>query len=150
MARSARQMKMLELIQTCEIETQEELATLLRRAGFKVTQATISRDIKELGIIKIATENGKQKYTRDYSDFTSISAKVSGLFKHSVIKISVAGNLIVIKTIPGSANMAGMMVDSLNNPSILGCVAGDDNVLVIAKTNDEADEITEILKQLVD
>lgn len=150
MARSSRQMKMLELIQANDIETQEELASQLRQAGFKVTQATISRDIKELGIIKISTEGGRQKYTHDYSDFTSISAKISNLFKHSVLKIDCAENLIVIKTIQGSANMAGMMVDSLNNQSVLGCVAGDDTVLVITKSAEAADDITDILKQLID
>lgn len=150
MGRSTRQMKMIELVQTNEIETQEELASLLRHAGFKVTQATISRDIKELGIVKIAADGGIQKYAYSSGDLTSVSAKISNLFKHAVLSIESANNLIVVKTIPGSANMAGMMVDRLNNPSVLGCVAGDDTVLVIAKTNDDADEITDILRQLID
>ncbi len=150
MGRSIRQMKMIELMQTREIETQEELATLLRRAGYKVTQATISRDIKELGIIKVSTDGNKQKYTYSSDEATSVSTKISNLFKHSVLSIEAANNLIVIKTIPGSANMAGMMVDRLSNPSILGCVAGDDTVLVIVKSADDADEITDILRQLID
>lgn len=150
MARNARQMKMLELIRTSEIETQEELAERLREEGYQVTQATISRDIKELGIIKVSTDGAKQKYTHDYGGFTGVSAKISNLFKHSVIKIECANNLIVIKTIPGSANMAGMMVDGLNNSAILGCVAGDDTVLVIVKSEDAAEDITDILKQLID
>lgn len=149
MARSARQMKMLEIIQLKDVETQEELAVQLQNAGFDVTQATISRDIKELGIVKISVGGGKQKYTRDYGDFNSISSKISNLFKHSVLSIEYANNLIVIKTLTGSANMAGMMVDGLNNPSVLGCVAGDDTVFVAVKSNDEAENLTEILRQLI-
>lgn len=150
MARNARQLKMLDLIQSSVIETQEELADKLCEAGFKVTQATISRDIKELGIIKVATEDGKQKYTHDYGGYSNITGKISELFKRSVLKIECAGNLIVIKTIPASANMAGMMVDNLNNPAILGCVAGDDTALVIVKNQTDAEEITDRLKRFLD
>lgn len=149
MARSARQMKILEIIQEKDIDTQDELAAQLQSAGFEVTQATISRDIKELGIVKVAIGSSKQKYTRDYGDFNSISAKISNLFKHSVLSIECANNLIVIKTLTGSANMAGMMVDGLNNSSVLGCVAGDDTVFIAVKTNKDAENLTDILRQLI-
>lgn len=149
MARSARQMKMLEIIQAKNIETQDELAAELQNSGFEVTQATISRDIKELGIVKISLGGGLQKYTRDYGDFNSISAKISNLFKHAVLSIECANNLIVIKTLTGSANMAGMMVDGLSNPSVLGCVAGDDTVFVAVRTNEDAENLTDILRQLI-
>ena len=125
MTRNARQGKILELIEEKDIETQEELVKELQNSGFEVTQATVSRDIKELGLIKISADGKRQKYTKERTDNTVMS-KFTDMFRHSVVTIDYALNIVVIKTLSGSANVAGTMVDRLKNSSVLGCVAGDD------------------------
>ena len=109
MARNARQLKILELISKKDIETQDELAAELKREHFPATQATISRDIKELGLVKVS-DGKKQKYARDAAD-SNISAKLLNMFRHAVFSIDYALNNVVIKTISGAANSAGMFVD---------------------------------------
>ena len=146
--RSARQIKILELIARKDIETQDELASELIAAGFSVTQATISRDIKELGLIKITMSDGRQKYARDHTDL-SVGGKVVALFRQAVVSVDYALNTIVIKTLSGSANSAGLMVDRLENPQVLGCVAGDDTVLVITKTEAAAKKVVETLNKVI-
>lgn len=148
MARSARQLKILELISLKDIETQDELASELLAAGFSVTQATISRDIKELGLIKVSGAEGRQKYSREIYD-PNVTGKIINLFKHAVISITYAENLVVIKTLTGSANAAGLMVDKLNNQDVLGCVAGDDTVLVVTRTRSSAEEVVEELNDII-
>ena len=124
MARSARQMKILELITDNVVETQDDLARMLKDAGFNATQATISRDIKELGIVKMSIDGKRQKYVREFGDRSVSNDKLVNIFKNAVISILYANNIVVIKTMSGSANIAGMMLDRLENPDILGCVAG--------------------------
>jgi len=146
--RSARQIKILELIGRHDLETQDELAGALVKAGFPVTQATISRDIKELGLVKISVPDGRQKYARDYTD-TSVSGKVVALFRQAAVSIDYALNTVVIKTLSGSANSAGLMVDRIENPQVLGCVAGDDTVLVITKSEAAAKKMVETLNKII-
>lgn len=148
MARSARQIKILELITKKNIETQDELALQLQQAGFVVTQATISRDIKELGIIKITYDGKRQKYIREFGD-RNISSKIINIFKHAVISIDSAMNIVVIKTLSGSGNSAGMMIDRLENLDIMGCVAGDDTVIAITKTPESALKIVDALNEII-
>ncbi|MCL2796656.1 MAG: arginine repressor [Firmicutes bacterium] len=148
MPRSARQIKILELIGRHDLETQDELAGALVKAGFPVTQATISRDIKELGLVKISVPDGRQKYARDYTD-TSVSGKVVALFRQAAVSIDYALNTVVIKTLSGSANSAGLMVDRIENPQVLGCVAGDDTVLVITKSEAAAKKMVETLNKII-
>ena len=133
MARSARQMKILELITDNVVETQDDLARMLKDAGFNATQATISRDIKELGIVKMSIDGKRQKYVREFGDRSVSNDKLVNIFKNAVISILYANNIVVIKTMSGSANIAGMMLDRLENPDILGCVAGDDTVMAVTK-----------------
>lgn len=149
MTRSARQVKILELIADQVVETQEDLTRLLKEAGFNATQATISRDIKELGIVKVSIDGRRQKYVRGPGD-RSVSGKLVNIFKHSVLSIRYAGNIVVIKTMPGSANIAGMMLDRLENPDILGCVAGDDTVMAVTVNDAVAQQITEGLSGLLE
>lgn len=149
MTRNARQVKILELITDNVVETQEDLTRMLKEAGFNATQATISRDIKELGIVKVSFDGKRQKYVREAGD-RSVSNKLVSIFKHSVLSIVFAGNIIVIKTMPGSANIAGMMLDRLENPNILGCVAGDDTVMAVTKSESVAQQISDSLSALLE
>lgn len=147
MTRNARQGKILELIEEKDIETQEELVKELQNSGFKVTQATVSRDIKELGLIKISADGKRQKYTKERTDNT-VTSKFTDMFRHSVVTIDYALNIVVIKTLSGSANVAGMMVDRLKNSSVLGCVAGDDTVFAVLRDERAAEDLTQKLREI--
>lgn len=149
MTRNARQGKILELIDDRVVETQDDLARLLQEAGFYATQATISRDIKELGLVKVSIDGKRQKYVRGAGD-RSVSGKLVNIFKHAVLSIRYACNIVVLKTMPGSANIAGMMLDRLENPDILGCVAGDDTVMAVTVDENVAQQITESLSGLLE
>ena len=140
MARNARQIKLLELIAENEIETQEELVGELQKSGFDVTQATVSRDIKELGLVKISTDGKKQRYTKERND-SNIASKFTDMFRHSVISIDYAANIVVIKTLVGSGNR-------LKNKHVLGCVAGDDTVFAVLRTEAAAEEMSEQLREI--
>ncbi len=147
MTRNARQGKILELIEEKDIETQEELVKELQNSGFEVTQATVSRDIKELGLIKISADGKRQKYTKERTDNTVMS-KFTDMFRHSVVTIDYALNIVVIKTLSGSANVAGTMVDRLKNSSVLGCVAGDDTVFAVLRDERAAEDLTQKLIEI--
>ena len=147
MARNARQLKILELIAKKDVETQDELAAELLRENFHVTQATISRDIKELGLVKVS-DGKKQKYARDVAD-NNISAKLLNMFRHAVFSVDYALNNVVIKTISGAANSAGMFVDRMGDEDVMGCVAGDDTVLIITKSEVASERIVRALHDIL-
>lgn len=134
MARSARQSKILELISTKEIETQDELARELRNANFEITQATISRDIKELGLTKILTNSGKYKYAIVGSDEQQISNKFVSIFRESVISAKAVLNIVVVKTLKGMGEGVCSFIDKLNLTELVGAVNGDDTVMLIFPT----------------
>lgn len=138
MARNSRQAKVLELIANKEIETQEDLVNELKNAGYEVTQATISRDIKELALIKIATDSGKYKYATIATGSTTASTKVSGLFKQCVLSIKKAMNLVVVKTLKGTAEMAASYLDQLAITEVLGVTFGTDTVMLITDDIEDA------------
>ena len=138
MARNSRQSKILELISTNEIETQEELVSSLKDANFDVTQATISRDIKELGLIKILTDSKKYKYAVVSSSVQALSNKCLNIFKECVISVKSAMNLTIVKVIKGTAGMVSNLIDQLSMSQILGCTYGDDTVMVITSEQDDA------------
>lgn len=138
MARSARQSKILELISIKEIETQDELARELKAANFDITQATISRDIKELGLTKILTTSGKYKYSILGSEDQCISSKNVLIFKEAIISVKTAMNLVVLKTIKGMASGVCSFVDKLNLDNLMGAVNGDDCVMLIFSSTAEA------------
>ena len=150
MARTGRQLKLIEIINKNEIETQEALAEALRNEGYLVTQATVSRDIKDLGLIKVMTPNKTYKYAQPASTEQKSSGKMLNLFRECVISIDYAGHLIVIKTVSGGANSAVTLVDKLNFPEVMGCVAGDDTILVVIKDQQKIVPIVEKLKSLLD
>ena len=149
MKKYTRQSKILEIITEKEIETQEELAEELEKMGIKVTQATISRDIKELRLIKVTSKNGKYKYGTIEESQNSISDRLVRIFKNSIINIDAAGYLIVIKTIPGAAQICGSAIDSLQIPEAAGTIAGDDTVFLAIKDIHAADDIINNLYTII-
>ncbi len=149
MARSSRQSKILELISTKEIETQEELAKELKNANFDITQATISRDIKELGLTKILSSTGKYKYAILGSEQQVISNKYISIFKECVISVKPALNLAVVKTIKGMGAGVSSFIDKLNLNELMGSTYGDDTVMLIFPTTSLASEAVATLNQIM-
>lgn len=138
MARTKRQSKILELISNYEIETQEDLVNKLREQNFDVTQATISRDIKELGLLKaLSADSGKYKYA--FADsLNQTSNKYLFLLKESVISLKCVKNFVILRTLKDVANSVCAMIDKFNLDDVLGCVNGNDTVMIIFQTNEEA------------
>lgn len=147
MSRNARQEKILELIKSQEIETQDELCACLSESGFPVTQATVSRDIKELHLIKIKGVQKRFRYTaaRERGD----ADKSNALFRACVVDIRAVGNLIVVKTLAGSGANAGVVVDAFGYNEVVGSIAGDDTLLLICETAEDGKRVTERLEALV-
>ncbi len=146
MKRNTRQNAIKDIIEAKEIATQEELTEELRLRGFSTTQATVSRDINELGLVKIAGKTRKFKYAFD-TPKPAIGNKIANIFKESVISIDSSLNLIVIKTSEGSANGAAFFLDKLHISEILGTISGDDTILIIAKSIDNVPYIMDTLKE---
>lgn len=147
MYRNARQAKILEIISKNEIETQEELCNELNKLNFNVTQATISRDIKELKLYKVSGTTKKYKYASLDGTQEELSPRMINLFRECVLSINYANNLIVIKTMRGNGQSGGSFVDSLQIKEIIGCVAGDDTVLVIVDSTEHTPAVTEKLRE---
>lgn len=148
--KSKRQDKILELIGEFEIETQEELIFYLNKYGFEATQATISRDIRELKLTKTIGSTGNYRYAApDKAVSHSAAPKFNGVLVDSIIKVSYANNIIVLKTFPGLANAIGSGIDAIHSPDILGCVAGDDTVIIVVVSEAAAKDISEKLKHMM-
>jgi len=145
----ARHTKILELIEGYDIETQEELAQKLCDEGFMVTQATVSRDIREMKLTKIATENGRQKYAVISGNDTEITERLIRVFKEAVVKMDYAQNMIVIKTLEGMGMAVGVALDNMQNAEILGTIAGDDTVFCVVRTHNQAAVIIEKLYRVI-
>ncbi len=138
MLRSARHAKILEIISHKEIETQEELCAELNAMNLVVTQATISRDIRDLHLFKVAGIEKKYRYAYINDGESEISPKMKSLFRDCVIAVKSAQNLVVVKTLSGNGANAGAVVDKLNYEGVVGSVAGDDTLLVVCESNDVA------------
>jgi|SRR5690554_2510662 transcriptional regulator of arginine metabolism len=149
MGRTSRQTKILEIISKKDIETQEELVAELKKVNFNVTQATVSRDIKELGLIKVLGESRKYKYALEKTGNSNISVKLTNLFRESVISIDSANNLIVVKTLSGSANAAAVMVDKSGYDGVLGCIAGDDTFLIVCRNEEVVEKVLQKLHDII-
>ncbi|MDP2892458.1 MAG: arginine repressor [Bacillota bacterium] len=147
--KATRHAKILELISKTNVETQDELAQLLRDSGFDVTQATVSRDIKELRLNKVLSEKGVYRYTSTERNETASVNLLVRMFAESVVSIDCAGNLIVIKTISGSANIAAEAIDSMKWPEIAGTLAGDNTIFVALRDNEACEKIMTKFKNLV-
>ncbi len=150
MLRSARHAKILEIISQQEIETQEELCAELNKLNHVVTQATISRDIRDLHLFKVAGIEKKYRYAYINEAQGEISPKMRSLFRDCVLSVKAAQNLIVVKTLAGNGSNAGAIVDKLNYEQIVGSVAGDDTLLIVCTDNESTDyvvnKLTEFLK----
>ncbi|NMA54633.1 MAG: arginine repressor [Firmicutes bacterium] len=145
-----RQMKIMELVTSRAIETQEELVALLGQCGFNVTQATVSRDVKELRLIKAPLGEGRYGYALppDMPGET-IDPRLKRIFCESVIRLDYSENLIVIKTLPGSAQGVAYAVDNMDWKEVLGSLAGDDTILVIVKDKDQVLGVMKRFKELL-
>jgi len=144
-----RQSKIIELITEYNIETQEELVDRLKQAGFDITQATISRDIRELKLSKISIENGVQKYvTRDNKEL-EISYKKIKVLKNAFISMDNASNLVIVKTLPGMAMATGATLDSLDFNEIVGNICGDDTIFIATKNEESAYKLMKKINTII-
>lgn len=149
MTKKERQNILLELIGKYEIDTQEELTEKLNERNIAVTQATVSRDINELNLVKVAGKVKKYKYARVEIESDALSEKDINLFREITASVTCANNLIVVKTLIGNANAAGMIVDKINIPQVLGSIAGDDTLLIVTKSNRDAEIMLKRLKEMM-
>jgi len=148
--KSQRQAKILEIIANKNVETQEQLLAALQAEGFRGTQATISRDIKELRIVKELTSLGTYRYTVSNSDIgNSFSARLNTIFRECVISFDYAQNIIVVRTLPGLASAAGSAIDAMNLSTIVGSIAGDDTVIIIMRDTNSAATLCGEIKALL-
>ena len=145
--KNKRQDKILEMVERYDIETQEELITRLRELGFDVTQATISRDIRELKITKVSTGKGGYKYVVPQI-YEGGNLKVQNALSESIVKVDWAMNQIIIKTFPGMAQAIAAAIDGIDDPQILGCVAGD-AIIVVMRTVSAAETLGPQLRQRI-
>lgn len=148
--KNKRQEKIISLITRYEIETQEELIGMLYKEGFRVTQATVSRDIRELKLTKVLTGRGSYRYTVSSSNENAPSIKFNRALINSIINVDYALNNIVIKTFPGLATAVATGLDSIDSNDILGCVAGDDTIIMVVKTENSAKDISARIHALLD
>ena len=149
MHRNARQATILDIISKKDIETQEELCAELNKLNFNVTQATISRDIKDLKLYKVAGTTKKYKSAYIEGEGDVVTNKMRNLFRECVQSINYANNIIVIKTMRGNGSTAGAFVDSLQFSEIIGSVAGDDTVLIVVDSNENTSVLVDRLKEYV-
>ena len=148
--KSKRQAKIMEIISTTNVETQEQLLAALQDAGFSSTQATISRDIKELRIVKELTSFGTYRYTTAAREVPStFSGRLNTIFRECVTAVDYAQNIIVIHTLPGLASAAGSALDAMNMSVVLGTLAGDDTVMVVMRDNNAAAVFAGEIKSLL-
>jgi len=146
--KTTRQNEILRLIAAREIETQEDLAEALRDRGYQVTQATVSRDIRELKLIKVATVSGAYRYARPDKHETMVSERLIRILTDSLVSVDVAGNLVVVKTLSGSANVAAEALDTLQWSEILGTIAGDNTIFVACREGQEAAAVAERIREM--
>lgn len=138
-----------EILINERITTQEDLCEALKKKGFNITQATVSRDIKELSLVKVPDEDGYHYALPGAQGVKNSFERIKRVFKDLVVDIDFSENIVVIKTTPGAAQSVGLLVDSINQNSILGNVAGDDTILVIVKPREAVDEVVRIFKELL-
>lgn len=147
--KSKRQSKILELIQKYEIETQEELSMYLMKEGFQVTQATVSRDIRELKLTKLATGGGRQRYSVLRDDDSGMTERLVRVLKEGFVSMDAAGNLLVIKTVSGMAPAVGAAVDAMKLSEVLGSIAGDDTLMCVVRSEEDAAHIMQKLHKIL-
>ena len=145
----ARHEKIIELIHQYEIDTQEELASRLNEAGFKVTQATVSRDIRALKLMKVAGKDGKSHYAILTEPSAELGDKYTRILQDTLTSLDVGQNMLVIRTVPGMAMGVAAALDALKWKEILGSIAGDDTVICVARDSEQAEIVAEKLKGIL-
>ena len=144
-----RHAKIIELIGKYHIETQEELADYLNREGFKVTQATVSRDIRDLKLTKIPAENGKQKYALHQESGNGMSEKYIRVLRDGYVSMDMAQNILVIKTVSGMAMAVAAALDEIHFHEIVGCIAGDDTIMCAVRSVDDTILLMDKIKKMI-
>ncbi len=147
--KSVRQVAILDIIEKQDVETQEELAEALRARGIKVTQATVSRDIKELRLLKVLSSSGAYKYATADKAENGLNERFIRMLAESMLSVTASNNLIVVKTLSGSANVAAEALDSLHWPEILGSLAGDNTILLIIRSNEEVPGVIARIQEMM-
>ena len=147
--KSNRQDEILKIISSKEIETQEDLAEELRKLGYKVTQATVSRDIKELHLIKVPGERSVYKYARPERRENAISERLIRILSDSLISADYSGQMIVVRTLSGSANIAAEAIDTMQLPEVLGTIAGDNTIFIVVRDQNDAADICAKIRKLI-
>ena len=141
--------KIIEIITTCEVETQDDLIVHLQAAGYSVTQATVSRDIRELGLSKVVTGRGGYRYVLPKADKDTRNLQFSHALAETITRVEVAQNIIVLHTYAGMAQAVALEVDHLSHSGILGCVAGDDTIIIVARDNAGAVALGQEMHELI-
>lgn len=145
-----RHAKIVELINKYQIETQDELAEYLNEEGFKVTQATVSRDIRDLKLTKVPAENGRQKYAVLQSTQNGMTEKYVRILRDGFSSMDMAQNILVLKTVSGMAMAVAAALDAMNWNEIVGCIAGDDTIMCAVRTVDDTILLMEKIKKLLE
>lgn len=145
----SRHAKILEIIERHPTETQEELAEELKKSGYNITQATVSRDIKELKLVKVLGENGIYKYASLKEQDNMLSERLVKVFTESVLSVDYAGNIIVVKTFSGAANAAAEAIDVLDFKEMVGTIAGDDTIFILVRNQDNVESVIDRLKKMM-
>lgn len=148
--KTKRQTKMLELIKKHDIETQEELSDYLQKEGYQVTQATVSRDIRELKLTKVAMSNGRQKYAALTEANEDLYEKYTRVFRDAFVSMDMAQNILVIKTVSGMAMAVAAAIDAMHLHEIVGCIAGDDTIMCAVRSVDDTIAVMSRLRKLVE
>lgn len=144
-----RHAKILDIIENFEIETQDDLAERLRQSGMDVTQATISRDIKELRLVKVLSTDGRYRYSAMNSDAGNMNDRLLVIIKEAYVSCDYANNILVIKTLPGMAQAVAATIDSLGWNDIVGTIAGDDTIMVVCRAEKIAEDLMDKLTRMV-
>ena len=147
--KSKRQVKILELIRKNDIETQEELSDYLEKEGYQVTQATVSRDIRELNLTKVSINGGKQKYVLPHSKNMTINSKYIRVLKDGILSMTCAGNLLVVRTVAGMAMAVAAAIDAINMKEVAGCIAGDDTIMCAIRDAHDTENVKKHLESFI-
>ena len=145
----SRHAKIIELISQYDIETQEELAEYLNKAGFKVTQATVSRDIRDLKLTKVSVGAGKQKYVVHRQEEPEMSEKYIRVLRDGYVSMDMAQNILVIKTVSGMAMAVAVAVDSMKWNEVVGCIAGDDTIMCAIRTVEDTVAVMDKIRKII-
>lgn len=147
--KSKRHNKILEIINEIDIETQEELAEELKKANFDVTQATVSRDIKILKLVKMQSSSGKYKYVAPNKEANDINTKLASILRNAAVSVENVDKFVVVKTLTGSAMAVAEAIDTLFDTEVAGTIAGDNTIFILVRTLDKAEELVDKVRKMI-